>query len=166
MSPERIKKVAAVLIRPRAGAEPEVLLFDHPGNDGSVMVQLPAGTVEPGEQPEAAAVRELREETGVRGEVVALAGVLNEEWEGEAPAAGCTSCGHSTSQRTSGHFAATAAPRFAAAGRRWMRHESSRASSRWLTLARATYRGDQSTVPMGVRDPFGDSDTQCVADAP
>ena len=27
MSSERIKKVAAVLIRPRAGAEPEVLLY-------------------------------------------------------------------------------------------------------------------------------------------
>jgi ADP-ribose pyrophosphatase len=31
------------------------------------LVELPAGTLEPGEQPEASARRELREETGLRG---------------------------------------------------------------------------------------------------
>ena len=48
------------------------------------MVQLPAGTVEAHEEPEAAVVRELLEETGVEAEVLALAGVLDEVREGEA----------------------------------------------------------------------------------
>lgn len=36
---------------------------------------LPAGILEPGEEPAAAAVREVREETGVEADVVRLAGV-------------------------------------------------------------------------------------------
>jgi len=39
----------------------ELLLFNHPG----VGVQIPAGTVEPGENPEIAAQREAAEETGL-----------------------------------------------------------------------------------------------------
>lgn len=48
------------------------------------MIQLPAGTVEPEESAEAAAVRELIEETGVEARLLALAGVRDEEWEGQA----------------------------------------------------------------------------------
>ena len=49
---------------------------------------LPGGRIEPGETPEAAAMRELLEETGVEAEIVALAGerevVLKDEGGGVA----------------------------------------------------------------------------------
>ena len=48
------------------------------------MVQLPAGTIERDEAPDAAVLRELQEETGVQAILVALAGIRDEEWEGEA----------------------------------------------------------------------------------
>jgi 8-oxo-dGTP pyrophosphatase MutT (NUDIX family) len=53
-------KVTALVVR---GSRPdtELLLFQHP----YAGIQLPAGTIEPGETPEAAAVREATEETGL-----------------------------------------------------------------------------------------------------
>ncbi|MCD4684954.1 MAG: NUDIX domain-containing protein [Anaerolineae bacterium] len=56
-----LDKVTVFVMRQRAGRT-ELLLFAHPfaGN------QLPAGTVEPGEAPVAAARREAHEETGLR----------------------------------------------------------------------------------------------------
>lgn len=80
---ERVWKVAAVVLRASAGG-PEALVFDHPQPEGGVQAQLPAGTVEPGEAPEAAVVRELEEETGVLGVVERLAGVIDEAFGGEA----------------------------------------------------------------------------------
>lgn len=76
--------VTAVLTRPST-AGIEVLVFLHPDVDGrGASLQLPAGTVEPGEDVGEAAERELLEETGVMGaEVRALLGVLD-----EPPAAG------------------------------------------------------------------------------
>ncbi|WP_240500905.1 NUDIX domain-containing protein [Deinococcus sp. LM3] len=47
----------------RGAAHPELLVFDHVPDDSGV--QLPAGGVEPGETPEQAALRELREESGL-----------------------------------------------------------------------------------------------------
>lgn len=79
MSTTPILKATAVLLRGE-GAAREVLVFLHPEVDGSgASVQLPAGTIEDGEDPADAAARELIEETGVLGaEVRALLGVLDE----------------------------------------------------------------------------------------
>jgi 8-oxo-dGTP pyrophosphatase MutT (NUDIX family) len=55
-----LDKVTAFVTRKRA-AGLELLVFAHP----SAGVQLPAGSVEPGEEPAVAAVREVVEETGV-----------------------------------------------------------------------------------------------------
>jgi 8-oxo-dGTP pyrophosphatase MutT (NUDIX family) len=56
-----IEKVTAFVTRTVNGRR-ELLLFQHP----SAGIQIPAGTVEPGEAPEAAAIRETHEETGLR----------------------------------------------------------------------------------------------------
>lgn len=60
--PNYLLKVTAFVTRP-APAGTELLLFQHP-NAG---IQIPAGTVEEGEAPEQAAVREVFEETGLSG---------------------------------------------------------------------------------------------------
>jgi 8-oxo-dGTP pyrophosphatase MutT (NUDIX family) len=54
-----IRKVTAFIIREQ-GKRPELLLFEHP----HAGIQIPAGTVDQGETPEQAVVREIREETG------------------------------------------------------------------------------------------------------
>jgi 8-oxo-dGTP pyrophosphatase MutT (NUDIX family) len=56
-----IEKVTAFVTRTVNGRR-ELLLFQHP----SAGIQIPAGTVEPGELPAAAAIRETHEETGLR----------------------------------------------------------------------------------------------------
>ena len=70
-----VRKATAVLVRRRT--VDEVLLIEHPLDGGGVMLQLPAGTVEPDEEPEVAVLRELVEETGVAGAIRSLAGVLD-----------------------------------------------------------------------------------------
>jgi len=62
MASRPVEKVTAFIIRERAG-ERQLLLFEHP-NAG---VQIPAGTVEEGESPEQAVLREAGEETGLAG---------------------------------------------------------------------------------------------------
>ena len=59
---ERVDKAAPCLVR-ASSAGSELLVFQHP----MAGVQVPKGTVEPGESPEDAALRELREETGIDG---------------------------------------------------------------------------------------------------
>ena len=54
-----VHKVTCFIIR-RIGKGTDLLLFNHP----DVGIQIPAGTVNPGEDPEAAARREASEESG------------------------------------------------------------------------------------------------------
>ena len=58
--PKFVEKVTAFVTR-RAGDETELLLFEHP----YAGIQIPAGTVEEGETPQGAALREVSEETGL-----------------------------------------------------------------------------------------------------
>jgi 8-oxo-dGTP pyrophosphatase MutT (NUDIX family) len=55
-----LEKVAAFITRPGASG-PELLLFRHP----TAGIQIPSGTVEEGETPQEAGLREAREETGL-----------------------------------------------------------------------------------------------------
>jgi 8-oxo-dGTP pyrophosphatase MutT (NUDIX family) len=55
-----VGKVTALIVRPGSG-KPDLLLFQHP----HAGIQIPAGTIEPGETPAAAALREAAEETGL-----------------------------------------------------------------------------------------------------
>lgn len=55
-----LEKVTAFVVRLGERGH-DLLLFNHP----TASIQLPAGTVEPGESPAAAALREAREETGL-----------------------------------------------------------------------------------------------------
>ena len=57
-----VEKVTAFVTRERNGVR-ELLLFRHP----TAGIQIPAGTVEDGETPETAVIREVYEETGLRG---------------------------------------------------------------------------------------------------
>jgi len=50
-----------------------VLVREYKHGIGRVLLQLPAGFIEPGEDPAKAAVRELREETGYAGELCKVA---------------------------------------------------------------------------------------------
>jgi 8-oxo-dGTP pyrophosphatase MutT (NUDIX family) len=69
-----LEKATAFIIR-RRPAGTELLLFRHPTSG----IQFPAGTVEPGEAPEAAAAREAAEETGLAGlRLVAFVGMRTE----------------------------------------------------------------------------------------
>lgn len=66
-----VPKVVAYVVRDR-----RLLVFTHDHVAIEVTgVQVPAGTIEPGESPEEAAVREVREETGVIARVVRALGV-------------------------------------------------------------------------------------------
>ena len=65
---------SAVFIYARVQPDDEIVLvrqFRPPAN--RLMLEFPAGLIDPGETPEATAVRELYEETGYRGKVVGSA---------------------------------------------------------------------------------------------
>ena len=57
-----VEKVTALVTRERDAVK-ELLLFKHP----TAGIQIPAGTVEDGETPDTAVMREVYEETGLRG---------------------------------------------------------------------------------------------------
>lgn len=62
----RIAKVVAYVTRVGAGGESELLVFEH-RDFPDAGVQVPAGTVDEGEGIEEALLREVEEETGIRG---------------------------------------------------------------------------------------------------
>lgn len=69
--PREVDKVVCYLIH-----DGHLLVFTHDTVPLTAAgVQVPAGTIEPGETPEAAALRELREETGRSGRIVRSLGV-------------------------------------------------------------------------------------------
>lgn len=81
-----IQHPGAVVILPVLDAEHVVLLRNHRWTVGETLWELPAGTLEPGEEVEAAARRELAEETGYTadrwrslGFLYASPGVLDEK---------------------------------------------------------------------------------------
>ena len=77
-------KVLVYVLRPTAAGAWEFLAFRH-RDYLEAGVQVPAGTVEPGEDREAAAYRELAEESGLTAEQVRLVRKLAEadepEWD-------------------------------------------------------------------------------------
>ena len=71
----RVRSGGAVLILAKLIPSGRILLirqFRPPA--GGLVWEFPAGLLEPGESPETAAVRELKEETGYRGRVVSCTG--------------------------------------------------------------------------------------------
>ncbi|MFC6734272.1 MULTISPECIES: NUDIX domain-containing protein [unclassified Haladaptatus] len=56
--PAYVQKVCAYITR----GDGELLVFKGPGHEG---FQIPKGTIEPGEEPQSAVLREIAEETGL-----------------------------------------------------------------------------------------------------
>jgi 8-oxo-dGTP pyrophosphatase MutT (NUDIX family) len=74
-----LQKVTAFVIR-NPHQEPDLLLFEHP-NAG---IQIPAGTVNTGETPQEAVVREVLEETGLENfSMIELLGSKGEKLKGD-----------------------------------------------------------------------------------
>lgn len=71
-------KACPVVLREKDGAV-QILVFRHPAGD----IQLVKGTIEPGEDPAAAAVRELAEESGITGRVSRELGLWESGYEGQ-----------------------------------------------------------------------------------
>jgi 8-oxo-dGTP diphosphatase len=72
-----LMKVVAYVTRLR-GSQHELLVFEHRDHPEAGL-QVPAGTIDPGEPPEAAAARELAEETGVHAKASSRIDVY--EWQ-------------------------------------------------------------------------------------
>jgi 8-oxo-dGTP pyrophosphatase MutT (NUDIX family) len=68
---------AGGLVVDLAADPPCAAVIGRLGRDGTLLWSLPKGHVEPGETLEAAAVREVAEETGIRGRVVAGLGAID-----------------------------------------------------------------------------------------
>ena len=66
-----------VRARGAQGATPEVALIGRRTRQGALEWVLPKGHIEPGESAEAAARREVREETGIDGRVVGPLGTVD-----------------------------------------------------------------------------------------
>lgn len=68
---------AGGLVVDRSGAVPRAALIARHDRRGRLVWSLPKGHVEAGETPEAAAVREVHEETGIEGHVLAPLGTID-----------------------------------------------------------------------------------------
>jgi 8-oxo-dGTP pyrophosphatase MutT (NUDIX family) len=68
---------AGGLVVDRAGPTPRGALIGRLDRRGRLLWSLPKGHLEAGESPEEAAVREIQEETGIRGRVLAKLGVID-----------------------------------------------------------------------------------------
>jgi 8-oxo-dGTP pyrophosphatase MutT (NUDIX family) len=68
---------AGGLVVDRAGPTPRAALIGRLDRRGRLLWSLPKGHVEPGESPEETAVREVQEETGIRGRVLSKLGVID-----------------------------------------------------------------------------------------
>jgi 8-oxo-dGTP pyrophosphatase MutT (NUDIX family) len=68
---------AGGLVVDRAGPTPQGALIGRLDRRGRLLWSLPKGHVEAGESPEEAAVREVQEETGIRGRVLSKLGVID-----------------------------------------------------------------------------------------
>lgn len=66
---------SAVVVR-----DDRALVFEEEDDAGELKYNLPGGHVEPGETPIAALLRELKEETGLSGEPVALLQLVANTW--------------------------------------------------------------------------------------
>ena len=82
---EMVLHPGAVAVLPLLDAEHIVCVRNVRPTVGATLLEIPAGTLEPGEAPEAAAARELAEETGYRAarwtrlaEVIPSPGILSE----------------------------------------------------------------------------------------
>jgi 8-oxo-dGTP pyrophosphatase MutT (NUDIX family) len=68
---------AGGLVVDLAADPPRAAVIGRPGRDGTLLWSLPKGHVEPDETIEAAAVREVAEETGITGHVAASLGSID-----------------------------------------------------------------------------------------
>jgi 8-oxo-dGTP pyrophosphatase MutT (NUDIX family) len=68
---------AGGLVVDRSGARPRVAIIGRRDRRGRLLWSLPKGHVEQGETSEDAAVREVEEETGIRGTVIATLGTID-----------------------------------------------------------------------------------------
>lgn len=80
-TPQGLRRAAVLLMVVHANGEAALLLTKrsetvdrHKGE-----ISLPGGAIEPGESPQAAAIREASEEIGVRAEDITILGALDEE---------------------------------------------------------------------------------------
>jgi ADP-ribose pyrophosphatase YjhB (NUDIX family) len=77
----RVKTVAETsaggLVVDRTGDQPRAVLIGRLDRRGKLLWSLPKGHVEPGESPEAAAIREIAEETGIRGRLLDELGTID-----------------------------------------------------------------------------------------
>ncbi|HWL36042.1 MAG TPA: NUDIX hydrolase [Frankiaceae bacterium] len=75
---QRVEETSAGgIVLDRRGDDASVALIGRIDRRGRLLWSLPKGHLEEGESPEAAAVREVAEETGITGEVVAPLGSID-----------------------------------------------------------------------------------------
>lgn len=67
ISPSSRPRAAAAVLRTQSE---EILMVKHRWRDGTTSWILPGGALLPGEKPEEAALRELYEETGLKGRII------------------------------------------------------------------------------------------------